>query len=77
MLASTDRYQVVTKILAKSGAIARDQTDDRYLECVLAGEAQYVVSGAQHFLELGWYQGIQVLGPVAFLTLLKLERKVR
>ncbi len=57
----------------KISVIDCDPTDNRHLECALAGEAQYVISGDQHLLELGEYQGLQILTPVGFLTLLKLE----
>ena len=53
--------------------IARDAEDDRYLECALAGDADAIVSGDQHLLELGQHQGIQILTPAGFLALLKLE----
>lgn len=76
VLAPRDRFQVVTRILAKFGAIDRNPTDDRYLECAAAGEVSLVINGDQHLLDVGEYQGIQVLRLAAFLTLLKLERKV-
>jgi putative PIN family toxin of toxin-antitoxin system len=50
--------------------IAEDPPDDRYLECAIEGEADYIVSGDQHLLELGKYQGIRILTPRAFLDVL-------
>lgn len=47
--------------------VAADPSDDRYLECAVEGEADYVVSGDQHLLELQVYQGIQIITPKAFL----------
>jgi putative PIN family toxin of toxin-antitoxin system len=52
--------------------IQRDPADNRYLECALAGEAQYIVSGDSHLLELREYQGVRILAPAEFLILLKL-----
>ena len=54
--------------------IEHDPTDDRYLECAVAGSADIVVSGDKHLLELATYQSIQILSPAGFLALLKLEQ---
>ena len=53
--------------------IQHDPTDNRYLECAIAGEADIIVSGDHHLVELGEYQGIQLLTPAGSLALLKLE----
>jgi len=54
--------------------IERDPADNRYLECGIAGNASVIVTGDQHLLELGEYEGVQILTPAGFLALLKLER---
>ena len=54
--------------------IERDSTDNRYLECALAGDAQYIVSGDRHLLELKEYRDIQILTPAEFVTLLSLVK---
>jgi hypothetical protein len=53
--------------------IGRDPRDNRYLECALAGDAQYIVSGDSHLLNLRAYREIGILTPTEFVTLLKLE----
>jgi hypothetical protein len=50
--------------------ISDDPDDDHYLSCAIEGEADYIVSGDHHLLELCEYQGIPILTPRAFLTLL-------
>ena len=52
--------------------IERDPADNRYLECALAGDAQYIVSGDSHLLGLKEYREIQILTPTEFVTLQKL-----
>lgn len=47
--------------------VHRDPDDDRFLECALAGEARYLVSGDDHLLELGSFQGIEIVTPAEFL----------
>ena len=53
--------------------IERDPSDNRYLECAVAGEAEYIVSGDRHLLNLKEYRGIQIFNPREFLALLKFE----
>lgn len=50
--------------------IADDPDDDKVLACAVAGGAEYVVSGDEHLLSLGEYQGIQILPPAELLVLL-------
>jgi uncharacterized protein len=50
--------------------IIADPSDDKFLACALAGNADYIVSGDKHLLNLGIYQGIQILTPSDFLKIL-------
>lgn len=53
--------QKITIIKAKDA-------DNRILECAVAGEADYLVSGdKKHILPLKEYQGIRILSPADFL----------
>ena len=51
--------------------VTADESDNRYLECAVAGGARYVVTGDEHLLNVGEYQGITVLSPAAFVTWLE------
>ena len=57
----------------RTTVIERDPADNRYLECAVAGGASVIVSGDRHLLGLGEYQGVQVLSPSGFLSLLNLQ----
>ena len=46
-----------------------DPDDDKILECALAGDVDYVVSGDSHLLDLEQHQGIEILSPDEFLQL--------
>lgn len=46
-----------------------DESDNRYIECAVAGGAQYLVTGDEHLLALAEYQGIAILSPAAFMLL--------
>lgn len=52
-------------------AIPNDPPDNRYLECAVEGEADYIVSGDDDLLKLGTYEGIEILTPRAFLDILQ------
>ena len=53
----------------KLRVISSDESDNRYIECAVAGGAQYIITGDEHLLELGEYEGIIVLRPAAFVAL--------
>ena len=58
-------------------AVADDPDDNRVLECAVAGGASFIVTGDAHLLNLGVYQGITILRPRDFLSVLELERRGR
>ena len=47
--------------------IQEDPSDDRFLECAVAGNADCIVSGDTHLLKLGEFQGIPIMKPAAFV----------
>ena len=55
-------------------AISPDESDNRYLECAVAGDAEYVVSGdKRHLLPLAEYRGVRIVSPATFLMALQLD----
>lgn len=49
------------------GIIPADPDDDMFVACALSAQADCIVSGDQHLLQLRQYGGIEVLAPRAFL----------
>lgn len=49
--------------------IAEDPDDDRVIECAIASESQFIVSGDKHLLRLVQYQNVRILKVSDFLTL--------
>lgn len=43
--------------------VSSDPDDDKFLECALELEAEFVVSGDSDLLELGSYMGVPILTP--------------
>jgi predicted nucleic acid-binding protein len=46
-----------------------DADDDKFIALALAGQAQYLVSGDDHLLSMGRYQGVIILKPADFILL--------
>ncbi|MEK7476799.1 MAG: putative toxin-antitoxin system toxin component, PIN family [Candidatus Coatesbacteria bacterium] len=59
----TAEYQVITK----------DPSDNRVLECATAGDADVIVSGDRHLLQLCSFKGIPIVTPAAFLDTLEID----
>jgi len=55
--------QIVTPVIAVH-AVSEDETDNRILECAVAGHADLVVSGDRHLLRLKSFEGIGIVRPV-------------
>jgi len=69
------RRQAIEVVRSKElVVIKRDPADNRYLECAIAGSASVIVTGDQHLLDLGEYEGVQILTPAGVLALLKLDK---
>jgi len=58
-----------------TGAIPADPTDDMVLACAIEGQADLIVSGDHHLLDLGEYQGIPIITARKFLEQLMAEQK--
>jgi putative PIN family toxin of toxin-antitoxin system len=74
----TDEHvdELVTKILSISrvirpeidlDVIEDDPDDDKILECAVSGDADYIVSGDSHLLDLEQDADIQIYSPAEFL----------
>ncbi len=51
-----------------TGRVVSDPDDDLLLACALEGEAEYLISGDEHLLQLREYQGIKILAPRDFVV---------
>lgn len=49
--------------------INEDEGDNRVLECAVAGEVDYIISGDKHLLNLSNIGNIKILRPSQFLSL--------
>ncbi|MGQ9825464.1 MAG: putative toxin-antitoxin system toxin component, PIN family [Desulfotomaculales bacterium] len=53
--------------------MSADPDDDMFIAAAVESEADYVVSGNKHLLELNKYQGIKIITPAEFLRILELS----
>ena len=53
--------------------VAADPDDDRVIEAAVERDADYIVSGDRHLLDLGSYRDIPVVTPAGFAALLAVE----
>ncbi len=49
-------------------AVVEDESDNRILEAAVAASVHYIVSGDEHLLRLGIFQGIPILTPAEFIS---------
>lgn len=63
-----------TELTETLTVVTADESDHRYLECAISGGAAYVVTEDDHLLRVGNHQGISVITPAAFVTLLDIDK---
>ena len=56
------------------GIIKDDPDDDVVLATALEGNADYIVSGDHHLLDLGDFRGIKIVKPIEFLHVLDKDK---
>ena len=70
------RFYMSTAVVVESeitlDVVQKDPDDNRVLECALASQASYIITGDGHLIELEEFDGITILSPAGFLTLLQL-----
>ena len=49
--------------------IKEDPSDNKYLACAVEGEADYIVSGDHHLLDLKNFRGIEIVKAKTFLNI--------
>jgi uncharacterized protein len=47
--------------------ISEDPADNKFIECAVAADAEYVISGDRHLLNLKVFKDIRILPPTEFL----------
>jgi putative PIN family toxin of toxin-antitoxin system len=53
--------------------VADDPDDDMYIECAVSSNAEFIITGDKHLLDIESYAGIQIVNAAAFLAYLQLK----
>jgi hypothetical protein len=68
-------FATVTPGKRRVRVVQEDPSDNMVLECALEGEADFIVSGDGHLLDLGTFQGIPIVNPAVFLKIVSQEKE--
>lgn len=58
----------VVKPKRRLRVVRRDPSDNKFLECAVAGKADVIISGDKDLLSLGRYRQIRIQSPAQFLA---------
>lgn len=47
--------------------VPEDPADEKFIECAVAADAEFVISGDKHLLTIGTHDSITILTPASFL----------
>ena len=67
-----DSYKKVSKLVKpniKLSIVKDDEDDNRILECAETANANYIISGDRHLLELKNHKNIKIVSPKEFLDI--------
>lgn len=59
------------EVSKRVSVVVEHPADDKFIECALAANADYIVSGDRHLLKIGGYQRTRVLSVSEFLGIIE------
>ncbi len=71
VLKSLERYALITPGKLKINVIKEDPDDNQVIVAAVEAEADCMVSGDPHLLNLGSYRGIEIVPPGQFVKMLR------
>lgn len=60
-----------TRKTPELSVVLDDPDDDKFIECAVALEADYIISGDKALIQVGQYKKIKILSPQDFLKIVK------
>ena len=67
------RIAVVTPGELTLGVVKNDPSDNKILACAVESEADFIISGDRHLTDLKEFQGITIVNPTTFLSIVRRE----
>ncbi|MCX7855477.1 MAG: putative toxin-antitoxin system toxin component, PIN family [Anaerolineae bacterium] len=71
LLEALEKDASMTSGYLELSGVTPDPDDDAVISCAVEGDADYIVSRDMHLLQLGEYEGIQIVDPVEFVQRLR------
>lgn len=68
-----ERAFIVTRDLYETDRLTTDHTDNKFLACALEADANFIVSGDNHLLELKHFHGVQIVDVKTFVQILTVK----
>lgn len=62
-----ERYAFIVEPNIRLDIVKDDPDDNKILECAIASEAEFIITGDKHLLNILNYEGITILSPSDFL----------
>jgi len=62
-------FSTIVNPTRKINVVLEDPTDDKFLECAVEGESDYIITKDKHLLKLKEFEGIKIITPDAFLKI--------
>jgi putative PIN family toxin of toxin-antitoxin system len=63
-------FTIPTEVSVNVDAVSEDSEDNKFIECALTCNADFIVSGDRHLLKIKEYAGIKVLRASEFLSII-------
>lgn len=67
-------FNLLVKPTQSIRVISEDPEDDKFIECAISCNADYIISGDRHLINLKEYEGIKIVNSVEFLSIIKKQR---
>jgi putative PIN family toxin of toxin-antitoxin system len=70
-LAQIAQAAIITSGRVRLNAIESDPDDNRYLECAVEVQADFIISGDRHLKDLKNFQGIKIVNSATFIAFIE------
>ena len=67
-------FTILVKPFQPLKIIKQDPDDDKFLECAISCNANYIISGDRHLLNLKEYKGIRIVNSSEFLQIINKQK---
>jgi uncharacterized protein len=69
-LATISEAAMVTPGVIQINGVKDDPKDNKYLECAVEGQVDFIISGDHHLTDLKEFEGIKIVEPATFVKLM-------